>query len=231
MLFKNLVEVKTTEDSYKEIVLKRAIVLCWALLFICLILKSLGLYYFDIVCNNERFIKICIFIDDNLWLKFIIGSISSLIMYSLFYLAICKNLWFNTKDLIITIITTLTCVILRLLISNSILKLIINILQCFIIPLILTSSYRCFGWHIRRVIIGNVLNIVFQIISAIIKNVNLSISLEHFLIGIIFSIDVLIMLALYYLYSNKKIGGKHMSWILDWLFGKSDSQLEKMKKN
>lgn len=61
------------------------------------------------------------------------------------------------------------------------------------------------------------------------KAVSVNISLSNTLVGVIFGIDVVIMLALYYLYSNKKKGDDKMSWILDWLFGKSDAQLNRMK--
>lgn len=38
------------------------------------------------------------------------------------------------------------------------------------------------------------------------------------------------MLAIYYLYSINNKGDRRMSWFMDWLFGKSKSQLEKMKQ-
>ena len=40
------------------------------------------------------------------------------------------------------------------------------------------------------------------------------------------------MLALYYLYSNKKTKTRRktkMSWLVNWLFGKSEAQLSNMK--
>lgn len=223
------IEVKTTEENFEQVVLKRAILICWVLLFICFIIKLLGGHVCDLVCNNEKFIKICSYVDENLFLKIIIGWVFSFATYTLFYCSVCKIKFLNNVDFAITLTSTLAFVVLRLLIKSVLLKFLINVLQLFIVPIFISKSYLCGEWFFRRLIISNCLNVIFQIVSALTKDVGINISLNNTLIGVIFGIDVVIMLALYYLYSNKNKGDDKMSWILDWLFGKSDAQLEKMK--
>ena len=68
----------------------------------------------------------------------------------------------------------------------------------------------------------------------LVKNVSLDKHISNnTLTGTIFMMDVFIMLCLYYLYSNNldKRGktGKMGMW-LNWLFGKSIAQLERMKE-
>lgn len=223
------IEVKTTEDNFEQVVLKRAILICWVLLLICFITKLLGCHICDLACNNEKFTDVCSYIDKCLLLKIIIGWIFSFVTYTLFYCTICKIKHLNKIDFVIILLSTLAFVVLRLLITSFIFKLVINILQLFIIPMFISKSYLCKEWFFRRLIISNILNFVFQIVSAMTKAVSVNISLSNTLVGVIFGIDVVIMLALYYLYSNKKKGDEKMSWILDWLFGKSDAQLNRMK--
>ena len=53
-----------------------------------------------------------------------------------------------------------------------------------------------------KVIVGNILLVVFQLVSMYVKNIKLGILGDNNLIGLIFSLDILIMIMLYYGYSN-----------------------------
>lgn len=199
-----------TKDNYKQIVLKRAIILCWVLLAICFIVKIFGGNFFNIVCENKKFISVCDYVDRHIWLQFIIGCISSYITYALFYLAICRKLWFAKSELIFLIVSIPIFVGLRILANLhliGLLSLFVNIIQYFIIPFFIKrdKSLLCSRWFIPYMVIGNVLNLVFQFVSLIIKNLSIfKLLTDNFLIAIIFSIDVFIMLVLYYLYSILK---------------------------
>lgn len=54
---------KITEENYKEVVLKRSIIICWVLLAICLVIKLFGGNFFGIVCTNDKFVKFCEYCD------------------------------------------------------------------------------------------------------------------------------------------------------------------------
>lgn len=220
-----------TDENYEEVVLRRAINICWVLLAICFVVKIFGGNFFDIVCNNEKFVEFCSYVDKSKLLQFIIGCISTFITYTLFYLAICQKIWFTKRELVIVLVTTPVFVLLRML--NDTLAFIMNFIQLFAMPFIFkrNKSIILKSWFIRVLIYGNVLNFLFQLISMITKSQELGYLTNNFLVAIIFAIDVYIMLALYYLYSNKKRRNKTMSWFLNWLFGKSEAQLRNMKAN
>ena len=138
--------------------------------------------------------------------------------------------WFSKRELIIVLVSVPIFVIIRYFTSDSIgnvINLLCNIAQCFVIPLF-------FEWKSRKYIIpilifGNILNFVFQLICVITKNIGIKFISDSTLLSLIFLIDTYIMLALYYLYSIIK-GDKHMSWVLNYFFGKPIATLEKMKE-
>lgn len=229
------IKVATNDENYKQVVLGRAKTICWVLLFVCFTIKIFGGDFFNMICNNERFVKFCEFVDGSIAMQFLIGTISSYVTYSLFYLAILRKSWFKTWETIFMIASIPIFVALRLYFTNlniPIALTIINTVQFFIIPFIFTRGNKvlCNRWFIPTYIYGNILVIVFQVVSAITRNVEVSMMTDVFLIAFIFTIDTYLMLALYYLYSITKKGDNKMGWISNWLFGKSKKQLESMKK-
>lgn len=217
-----------TKDNYKQIVLKRMIILCWTLLAVCFVVKIFGGNFFNIVCQNERFIKACEFVDKNVWLQYIIGCISTLFLQTLYLLAISKHLWFTRKrEILIVLFTILLGVFLRRL--SIVFKIVLDVFQYFIMPFLIKSNLKkrvvC-----RRIIFGFVATLSFEIISALVKNLSINfIPLNGMLISLIFCIDVYIMVILYYLYCNVK-KERDMGLLLDWLWGKSPKTLENMKQ-
>lgn len=229
------IQVATNEENYKQVVLGRARTICWVLLFVCFTIKLFGGDFFNIICNNERFVKFCEFVDGSIAMQFLIGTISSYVTYSLFYLAILRKSWFKTWETIFMIVSIPLFVALRIwATSNGVLVglTIINVVQFFIIPFIFKRSNKvlCLRWFMPTYIYGNFVNLFAQIISAFIKNVEIAPIFDYFLVAIIYSIDMYLMLGLYYLYSINNKGDRKMGWIMNWLFGKSEKQLKNMKE-
>lgn len=216
-----------TKDNYKQIVLKRMIILCWILLAVCFVVKIFGGNFFNIVCQNKRFIKACEFVDKNVWLQYIIGCISTLFLQTLYLLAISKHLWFTRKREVVIVVTTMMLGVGLRLISN-IFGYIIDIYQYLIMPFLIKDKYH-FNVKTRRVILAFCLTFIFQLVSLLVKNIGIKIITDDlFLIVIIYFIDVYIMTTLYYLYSNIK-KENNMGLFGGWMWGKSTKQLEKMK--
>lgn len=184
-----------TKDNYKQIVLRRAIILCWVLLAICFIVKIFGGNFFNIVCENKNFIKVCQFIDNSV-LFYIINYLSYIITTSLIILSCCKKYKFNKKEILIIAICYNLCFGLKF-ISLTISAIIEQLVLFIILPLIFSKS-------IKRTILTFILVNGFQLISLFTKNIGIGIMEVPFLIGIIFMFDYYIMLILYYLYSNLK---------------------------
>lgn len=186
------------EKLDKERYLKRVIVVCWIALAICFGIKLFGGNLFEIMCNNENFIKVCNYADDHMWAYYLLSVAYCLVSNYFFILAVCAEWRFNNRNLIIFVSTILAVCAVKLL-SNT-LGLIFDIWQVVIMPCVFTIKTPKRHW---AVLIGNIMVFVFQAISLITRNLSFGIVTENgLLIGIIYSTDVTLMLILYYLYSN-----------------------------
>ena len=204
-----MIKVKTTDDTYKSVVLRRAIIICWLLLFVCFALKIFGGNYFEIVVNSPNFVAFCEYLDSNIVLYGLIGLISAFVSYSLYYLAIFKQIWFSKKQFIVFIITVVVFCIARIILMEcncNNFAFIFDIIQYFIVPFAL--NYDINKKNILRVIIAFSYNFAFQLIAVITKNIGIKLTTDNPLVAIIYMIDLYIMLVLYYLYSNNKKGNE-----------------------
>lgn len=194
-------KVVTNEDNYKEVVIKRAIILCWFLLFVCFIIKIFGGNFFNIVCNNERFIKICNYID-NTWLYYLVGYINYVVAGYIYTFAIIGKIN-NYKKSLIVIFLVLTLCYLTKFISLT-LSLFVDYIFYFMIfcPFMCKLNGYTLKQSLIRSLIGLILVNVFQLSSLFIKNISkFKIMSNNCLIQLIYSIDYFIMLFLYLFYS------------------------------
>lgn len=228
------VGIATNKDNYQYYVFRRAIHICWVVLAVCLIIKLFGGNYFGIICDNARVVAFATWIDNHFIGKFALGIVSSGISYTFYYLAIMKMRFFTVSQAVFVYASVVLFVALRLVFQTvPIVCVSFDVAQFFAIPILLCRKEfkRCV---IPRIVVGILLMILFQVVSMLVKNVSLNKYISNnTLTGTIFMIDVFIMLCLYYLYSNNldKRGktGKMGMW-LNWLFGKSITQLERMKQ-
>ena len=98
----------------KARLLRRAIIISWASLAFCFIIKIFGGNFFEIICENPNYKALCEYADTHFWLKYLIGIISSMVCQTFFMLAILQKYKFNRKELVITIISVLICCLLKL---------------------------------------------------------------------------------------------------------------------
>ena len=186
------------EKLDKERYLKRVIVVCWIALAICFGIKLFGGNLFEIMCNNENFIKVCEYADNHFWARYLIYVLYSFAMQFFFILSMMGEIKYQRWKLILTIITVCVNVLVKLTISSF--GLIFDFWQVIIMPAIFMIKTPKKHWNI---LIGNFLLIIFQMVSMFVKNINIGIlTNEGVLVSTIFSIDVLLMILLYYGYSN-----------------------------
>ena len=186
------------EKLDKERYLKRVIIVCWIALAICFGIKLFGGNLFEIMCNNENFIKVCEYADNHWWAYYIISSIYCFVNVYFFTLSIMQKTKHTKRQLIILICTVLICNLLKSL--GTIIGLIADVWQLIVMPFLFVLRERK---KYKNVIIGNVLLVAFQFLSLIAKNVGLIVmSNDGALIASIYSIDVLLMVLLYFGYSN-----------------------------
>ena len=192
------------EKLDKERYLKRVIVVCWIALAICFGIKLFGGNLFEIICENENFIKVCEYADNHFWAKYIIGFINTSFGMYFLLLAMCQRWKYEKWELIVSMSTIAINTAVKILFTP--LGLVLDIWQGIIMPMIFKGRGKK---QCLFVVLGNVMLLIFQVVSMFVKNVSLGfITNNGILISFIFSIDVNLMIILYYLYSNLIKKGK-----------------------
>lgn len=214
-----------TKENYKQVVLKRAIILCWVLLAVCFVVKIFGGNFFNIICENERFIKVCTYIENTFW-YYVISFISNCLGTLLLWLSMARQIRFSKKDFIISltiilILYIIQCVLIQF---NALLSsMLISVLKFVILPLFV---FR-FNW--KQVLLVSLCDVLFQFMTLTIKSLSLvKVLSENVLISLIFMIDYYIMLTLcflYFYYTNKN-KEKFMGLFGSWWLHKPLAELE-----
>lgn len=183
----------------KKKYLQKVIILSWIALAVCFVIKLFGGNIFQIACNNQHFIAICNYADTHLWLNYIISVVYSFISLYFFILAILQRTKYKPWEFVVFSISTLIGVAIKVFWSNKI-GFIFDIWTGIIMPIIfLGKNYKCY-W---KIILANLLLMLFQIISMITKQVEtINVYDSGVLVSFIFGIDVLIMVILYFAYAN-----------------------------
>lgn len=186
------------EKLDKKRYLKRVIVVCWIALAVCFGIKLFGGNLFEVMCQNENFIKVCEYADNHFWAYYLINALYCFVSLYFFTLAICGKKSFRKWELIVVIATVIVGTLLKY--FNQYVGLVFDVWQFIIMPCVFTLDNK--RRHIY-VIPANILLFVFQAISMFVKNIEFGILTDKgLLISMIYSIDVLLMVLLYYGYSN-----------------------------
>ena len=212
-----------TEENYKQIVLKRMIALCWVFLLICFIVKIFGGNFFNVVCSNENFINVCDTIDNSFILYFLVSFVFNYTMSILFIVSVDSKLKPTKFQFFYLLIVCITISLLKVYFINANLHSLVSVLDILHIFSFIFAVKRK-----TNLLSAMVQYIIFMAISNFTKGFSLNISNEPILVSLIMSIDVLIMLALLYLYSIKK-GDIFMGALFIFL-SKEPEQLEAYKK-
>ena len=185
--------MNTTTNSNKAI--KRSIILCWVALALCFLVKICGGNFFAIAVENERFIAVCEYIDSHFWLSVLVRFINYSFMSYLYYCAVLKQLTLTKAQTLILI--PLFVVLFAIKIINVLIGNILETLAVVIIPII---------WHTKwyKAMLYYLLYNVFGIISTFVKSIGNYYLPEYSLIGLIFSIDINLMIILFMLHRYKR---------------------------
>lgn len=193
---------KITEENYKEVVLKRSIIICWVLLAICLVIKLFGGNFFGIVCTNEKFVKFCEYCDTS-FIRYIIYFIIFMFESIFLILTISPSMKLGNKRFIFYCISCIAFWIVKVLYEFG--KIQISSTLANIIPIVVL--YLLLAVFSKRPFMS-VIIIIYQtalsVISSLIKNIGFGTTLTNsFLVASIFAIDYYILIVLTLLYSKK----------------------------
>lgn len=173
------------------------IILCWIALIAFWCLKLFGGNWFEIMVENENFIKFSDLVQ-NTWLKHITSFVTIFVANYFVFGAISEKFYFKGKLLYIVIGLILSIWF----VSNFIDFANIKVWYGYIVLITYSAIYQK---GIKKIygFLAILLELIFTVISMSTRNIEIAI-MSNYLVGFILSIDVYIMFALYYLYVNLK---------------------------
>lgn len=177
--------------------LKRVIILSWFALAICFAIKLFGGDLFTIVLEDNTAKAVFEYVDNHIWANYIVSALYCAISLRFYALAMAQRISFKIWEKILYIITVLAGTAVKLWSYEW--GYLFDIWQMVLFPAVLVCKTPK---KLLNVFYGNVALLVFQIVSMYIKDTNAITMYEHILVGLIYSVDVLIMLILYYGYAN-----------------------------
>lgn len=221
-------EIQTKFDNFvKNNKTLMMIILCWSVLIFYLCLKIFFGYYIEFATKNENFIMFCNFIDANIYVNYILSCSISYVMFHYYYCALLGKQKLDKKELIILLVMILVTNILCNI--GIVFSLISDIIKFWIIPsILLFKNYKKLNLKsIIFVTVFAIINLIFQLLSALARNIGIKIIQDSSFVSMLLSLDVLIMIILYYLYGKD---GRFMGFLLGKWFGKTKSFLENQKQ-
>lgn len=209
----------------KARLLRRVIIISWITLGLCFLVKIFGGNFFEIMCDNPTYKALCGYADKHFWLKYILSILSSSLSVGLYILAIIQQYKFTKKQIILIAPTILVSCAVKLI--NNKIGLIFDIWIMFGLPFCLLK----FNWKkIPAIIIAFLLNLAFQFVSILAKNLSIGFLDESTFIVLIYGIDVYLMCLLYYLYRNYQKENENMGAFFVLFMGKPVDKLKAMKE-
>jgi membrane-associated HD superfamily phosphohydrolase len=204
---------------------RRVIIISWITLLLCFLVKIFGGNFFEIMCENPKYKALCEYVDKNLWIKYIIGCLSSIFAIGLYLLALFKKYKFTITQLAIFIPSVLISCLVKL--FNSSYGLIFDFWLMIVYPFLFLPKTKK---TIFDIIIAFILNFAFQAISLLTKNLSIGFIDDSTFIGLIYMIDLYIMCWLYYLYRNYNKEMNNMGIFFVLFAGKPEDKLNAMLK-
>lgn len=197
------------------------IILCWIALIAFWCLKLFGGNWFEIMVENENFIKFSDLVQ-NTWLKYVVSFITISISKYFTFGAICQKFYFKNKQLAFVVLAIISIWAVSNFMPMG--KLLFPSWYGYIIYILLGIVYQK-GWKRTYGAWAIIFETIFTIVSALVRNIKVEI-LSNYLVVSILIIDVYIMIILYYLYTNlsKLQGDKFMILLGTGILSKEDAQ-------
>lgn len=180
-------------------VLRTSIYLSWILLIACFIIKALGGNWFEIAYQST-------WLEEHKYCSVLVFSITSYILFNLYYMAIVEVKHFKFFVHILLVPYFIGISFVKVFILDSNIHLILDIVSGILIPMLILWAYlpkpkKQNSGRMIRVILAFVLNCGFQAISVMVRGFPTGVVVSNMLTQVIMSLDILIMMALYWFYS------------------------------
>lgn len=174
---------------------KTTIIMCWIALLAFWGIKLFGGNFFEIAVQNENFVKFSEKVETT-WIKYLVSFVTIALSNYMTLGAVCQKLYFRGKQSIVVWLSIISMWVVANFIEIDFLKMWYGYILTFLIPLFYQVRYRkLLG------LLAVVFDLGFSIISMFVRNIPFVVS-SNYMISMIMSIDIYLMICLYYLYSN-----------------------------
>jgi hypothetical protein len=171
------------------------IVICWISLFAFWAIKLFGGNFFEIVVQNENFIKFSDIVQ-NTWVKYLVSFITIAVAKYFTFGAICQKFTFKGTQLLVVILSIISIWYVVNFSNNDFLKMWYAYGVMALIGIFYQKGFKkSFGF------LAIIFEVVFNVLSVLIRNIPM-VATSNYLIAFIGIFDMYIMTVLYYLYSN-----------------------------
>jgi len=203
-----------TENTNKHNPIRTSIILCWASLMVCLISKLFFHDMFSCNCLSPGINFICDLMDTNIIIKTVIVFVMNFILLTPYTLSLYKKKWFSSNFQALLFLTFLIVnSILKSSFSDNILTFSAEIIFFIVYPTLYILYENFINNKTKKQMIKSCLRpIIFYVIlqaflltSFFIRDTPVQIKmLENIFMSFIYSLDVFIIVILYYLYGIKR---------------------------
>ena len=171
------------------------IVICWVSLLSFWTIKLMGGNWFEVVVTNQNFIAFSNFVQ-NTWAKYVVSLITITAGNYFLFCAVCQRFSLKGIQRVYHLIASVTMWVVANFIFIDFLQISYGYILIIIFGVIFQKGRkRLFG------VLAVAIEFVFLTISLLTRNVSLEVS-NNYMLSLLLCIDVYIMYALYYLYSN-----------------------------
>lgn len=174
---------------------KITIILCWLSLFAFWAIKIFGGNLFEIMVENENFIKFSDAVQ-NTWLKYIVSFLTISLSTYLAFGAVSQNYKYQGWQLFYLIFTTISSWAVANFINVEFLKMWYSYIAIVFFGIIFQRR-----WKKLLGFLPFILETIFSAISIMTRNISLSF-IDNYLVLLIMLTDMYIMSFLYFLYAN-----------------------------
>lgn len=180
--------------------LRSLITLCWFVLFTLYLICICSGEYLEIIITEDPLVQVFNYIDNNLWLDLILRFVVYYFNFIFIYYAILDKKLYSYKPILLSLIIAVFWTIKTVFIQFSF----INYIDFLTIGILIIFMPK--KWY--RVIIGDILVFIFTLLSSLIKDISIfnynNLMMQSISINYMFTIDVILMSIIYYLYSRKE---------------------------
>ena len=176
---------------------KITIWICWISLFAFWAIKLFGGNFFEIVVQNENFVAFSNMVETT-WVKYLVSFFTIGIANYLMIGAICQKFYFKSVQALVVALSIISMWAVANFVPLG--KLQFPSWYGYLVLITIGIVYQK-GWRKTFGLIAIVFEFVFSTVSLLVRNIPIII-IPNYVLLLVLAIDMYIMTALYYLYSN-----------------------------